>query len=200
MMRGRVISPAGDGNGTTAPATASTARGTPGPDMGETIFANFADPQYDAAVADLQKALQNGRGRLDPRTIEIVEKNLAVIDQAIDQARQALRADPANAYLNSYVADARRRKLALLREATAGMTREQTMARPVAGKWSTLEVVCHIADFEIVGADRIKRVMVPGPEFRARAKRATMMAGQAIRHRVTRGAAIWPRLWATPPR
>ena len=46
------------------------------------------------------------------------------------------------------------------------------------------------------GLDRIKRAMVPGPEFRARAKRATMAAGQAIRHRVTRGAAIWPRLWA----
>ena len=46
------------------------------------------------------------------------------------------------------------------------------------------------------GWDRIKRAMVPGPEFRARAKRAAMVAGQAIRRRVTRGAAIWPRLWA----
>jgi hypothetical protein len=47
----------------------------------------------------------------------------------------------------------------LLREAVRGMTREQLMARPVPGKWSTLEVICHIADFEIVGADRIKRVI-----------------------------------------
>jgi hypothetical protein len=47
----------------------------------------------------------------------------------------------------------------LLREAVKGMSREQLQARPVAGKWSTLEVVCHIADFEIVGADRIKRVI-----------------------------------------
>ena len=38
--------------------------------------------------------------------------------------------------------------------------------------------------------------MVPGLEFRARAKRAAMVAGQAIRHRVPRGVAIWPRLWA----
>ena len=30
---------------------------------------------------------------------------------------------------------------------------------PVPGKWSTLEVVCHLADFEIVFADRIKRVI-----------------------------------------
>ena len=47
----------------------------------------------------------------------------------------------------------------LLWEAVKGMAREQLVARPVAGKWSTLEVVCHIADFEIVGADRIKRVI-----------------------------------------
>jgi hypothetical protein len=47
----------------------------------------------------------------------------------------------------------------LLREATAGMNREQLVARPIAGKWSTLEVVCHIADFEIVYADRMKRVI-----------------------------------------
>src|ERR1051325_8280276 len=47
----------------------------------------------------------------------------------------------------------------MLREAVRGMTREQLLARPVPGKWSTLEVVCHVADFEIVGADRIKRVI-----------------------------------------
>ena len=39
------------------------------------------------------------------------------------------------------------------------MTQEQLIARPIPGKWSTLEVVCHLADFEIVYADRIKRVI-----------------------------------------
>jgi hypothetical protein len=47
----------------------------------------------------------------------------------------------------------------LLRQAVAGMTQEQLVARPVPGKWSTLEVICHLADFEIVHADRIKRVI-----------------------------------------
>jgi hypothetical protein len=46
-----------------------------------------------------------------------------------------------------------------LRTAVAGMTREQLLARPVPGKWSTLEVLCHLADFEIVYADRMKRVI-----------------------------------------
>lgn len=47
----------------------------------------------------------------------------------------------------------------VLRRAVAGMTAEQVKARPVPGKMSTLEVVCHIADFEIVCADRIKRMI-----------------------------------------
>jgi uncharacterized damage-inducible protein DinB len=46
-----------------------------------------------------------------------------------------------------------------MRQAVAGMTREQVLARPVAGKWSTLEVVAHLADFDPVYADRMKRVI-----------------------------------------
>jgi uncharacterized damage-inducible protein DinB len=48
---------------------------------------------------------------------------------------------------------------AALRAAVAGMTREQLLARPVPGKWSTLEVVAHIADFEPVISDRIRRMV-----------------------------------------
>ncbi len=47
----------------------------------------------------------------------------------------------------------------LIRQAVAGMTREQLLAKPVPGKWSTLEVVCHIADFEPIYADRMKRIL-----------------------------------------
>ena len=46
-----------------------------------------------------------------------------------------------------------------LRQAVAGMTPAQLTARPVPGKWSTLEVVCHLADFDPILADRIKRVI-----------------------------------------
>jgi hypothetical protein len=44
-----------------------------------------------------------------------------------------------------------------LRLAVAGVTVEQLRSRPVAGKWSTLEVVCHVADCEQFFADRMKR-------------------------------------------
>src|SRR5262245_21634535 len=46
-----------------------------------------------------------------------------------------------------------------LRKAVRGMTRDQLVARPVKGKWSTLEVVAHIADFEPILADRMMRVI-----------------------------------------
>jgi uncharacterized damage-inducible protein DinB len=46
-----------------------------------------------------------------------------------------------------------------LRQAVAGMSREQLLARPIAGKWSTLEVVAHLADFDPIMADRMKRVI-----------------------------------------
>ena len=46
-----------------------------------------------------------------------------------------------------------------LRQAIHGMTPEQLRARPIPGKWSTLEVVAHLADFEPVFADRLKRAI-----------------------------------------
>jgi uncharacterized damage-inducible protein DinB len=46
-----------------------------------------------------------------------------------------------------------------LRQLVAGMTREQVTARPIAGKWSTLEVVAHLADFDPIFADRMKRII-----------------------------------------
>lgn len=47
----------------------------------------------------------------------------------------------------------------LLRKAVAGMTNAGFDATPIAGKWSTRQVLCHIADFELVYADRMKRVI-----------------------------------------
>ena len=89
------------------------------PPSAEVTPANFADAQFDQAVADLEQILVEQRDTLDPRTVVIIERNLSVIDEAIRQARAALDADPANPYLNSHLADARRRKLELLRRATS---------------------------------------------------------------------------------
>jgi hypothetical protein len=47
----------------------------------------------------------------------------------------------------------------LVRRSVANMTRDQLIARPVPGKWSTLEVVCHLVDSEQAWTFRMKRVL-----------------------------------------
>ena len=48
----------------------------------------------------------------------------------------------------------------LLRTAVEQVSASDYDAIPVAGKWSVRQVVCHIADFEPIYADRMKRVLV----------------------------------------
>lgn len=83
------------------------------------VPAALSDPRYDEAIADLEQALAAGRADLDPGTVKILEANLDAIDKAIAQSREALAGDPANVYLNNHLAEARQRKLALLRRATS---------------------------------------------------------------------------------
>jgi uncharacterized damage-inducible protein DinB len=56
--------------------------------------------------------------------------------------------------IGAYVAGAQS-----LRRAVAGMNREQLLARPVPGKWSTMEVVCHLVDSDQAWIHRMKRVI-----------------------------------------
>jgi len=102
-----------------APAPVIEAEVEPAPPADLVRRVNFADAQYDAAVADLERALAERRNDLNPRTVEILERNLKLIDAAIAQARQALDEDPGNAYLNRHLVESRRRKLELLRRAAA---------------------------------------------------------------------------------
>jgi hypothetical protein len=75
--------------------------------------------QYDVAIAELEHALAARRGDLDTSTVRVVEQNLAAIDRAIVEARRALAADPTDPYLNDHLASTMRRKMGLLRVATA---------------------------------------------------------------------------------
>jgi hypothetical protein len=81
------------------------------------VATTVSDPQYDRAVADLTKLLDERRGRLDPRTVRVIERNLATIDRAINEALAALKQEPTDAYLAGHVIEQRRRKLSLLRQA-----------------------------------------------------------------------------------
>ena len=52
-------------------------------------------------VAGLEEVLAQRRGDFDPLTIEIVEKNLGIIDGAIRESVSALQADPGNRFLEN---------------------------------------------------------------------------------------------------
>jgi predicted O-linked N-acetylglucosamine transferase (SPINDLY family) len=84
-----------------------------------------AASNFDAAVTDLQRMLNERRDQLDSATIRVLEENLAAIDQAIAEARAALSEDPSNSYLNQHLATTMWRKVHLLQRAatlTGGAT------------------------------------------------------------------------------
>jgi hypothetical protein len=99
-----------------APVLSSPPDGTPAVSV---AMKPNASQSYAAAVADLERVLADGRGKLDTTTVRIIEQNLAAIDRAIAEAQRALDADSANLYLNTHLAETMRRKLDLLRQAAA---------------------------------------------------------------------------------
>ena len=72
------------------------------------------DGTYDREVAELQSIVRQRRSDLDPATLRMLQKNLAVINTAIAQSRAALRKDP-NSFLAERLNSARDKKLRLLR-------------------------------------------------------------------------------------
>lgn len=76
----------------------------------------FDEQQYDTAIRELQQAIDRGRSRLDPETVAAVERNLRLIDEAVNDARRALAADPSSGFLSGYMVQTRQRKLELLRQ------------------------------------------------------------------------------------
>jgi anti-sigma factor RsiW len=74
---------------------------------------------YAAAIQELEVRLLEDRDDLDTATVRVLEESLRKIDRAIDQAMEALDADPSSAYLNRHLTDAMARKLAILRRANA---------------------------------------------------------------------------------
>jgi len=79
--------------------------------------AAFDPERIEGEIHDLQTALERGRGRLAPETVQVLEENLRVIHKALDEARAALAQDPANRELKDYLAGSVQRKLDLVRRA-----------------------------------------------------------------------------------
>jgi hypothetical protein len=86
-------------------------------------LAGFADREYQSAVTDLERVLEEGRSRLDTATVRIVEESLRKIDAAIAEARAAIAKDSSNAFLSRQVTANMRRKLTLLRAVAGALAR-----------------------------------------------------------------------------
>lgn len=104
--------------GASDPAAVSTAGGSgSGSDAWSVSDAVLA--AYEPAMTDLEAEYEERRAALDPETIRVVERNLAIIDAAIAEAREALAADPSSGFLSTHLADTMRRRMTLLRQVTS---------------------------------------------------------------------------------
>ena len=101
---------------TPAPRTAAF----PAPDTGTVMAAarGAVETPREEAISEIRRVLARGRAKLDPATVRTLESNLAIIEIAIDQAKRALAADPANSYVRAHLAATMKRKVELLQRAT----------------------------------------------------------------------------------
>jgi hypothetical protein len=79
---------------------------------------------YGREIAMLQRIVSQRRTQLDSSTVAIIEKNLQIIDRAIEQSRAALARDPASRMLDQQLTHALDKKVELLR--TAAMLQATT--------------------------------------------------------------------------
>lgn len=89
-----------------------------GPTDGVVMVATVAPPQaLSVELGELEAALAAARTTLDPNTVRVLERNLAVIETAIADSRDALLLDPGNEFLAGHLERVYERKLAYLRDA-----------------------------------------------------------------------------------
>jgi hypothetical protein len=76
-----------------------------------------SDAIYGKQIELLQNIVQQRQAQLDPATVAIIERNLQIIDAAIEQSKAALRRDPASRMLSEQLTHALDKKVELLRTA-----------------------------------------------------------------------------------
>jgi anti-sigma factor RsiW len=81
----------------------------------------LAEEHLQRGIARLEEAAQGENAVFDEQTAATLQKNLALIDQAIDESRAALRAEPQSAIARDSLFAALRRKVALLQDTIALM-------------------------------------------------------------------------------
>jgi anti-sigma factor RsiW len=78
-----------------------------------------AEQHYQNAITGLERIASAEKGSLDPQTASTLEKNLAVVDQAIGESRAALRAQPGSEPAQQSLLENFKTKIALLQDTVA---------------------------------------------------------------------------------
>jgi hypothetical protein len=79
----------------------------------------IADDHYVQAIAGLEQVVKSSEGSLDPVVAATLQKNLGVIDQAISESREAIKAQPNSQLAQTSLFEALRQKVALLEDTVA---------------------------------------------------------------------------------
>lgn len=72
---------------------------------------------YERSAEELTVAFEARTARLDPATVEVLERSMRTIDSAITEARAALERDPGSPAIRGYVEAVYRQKIDFLRRA-----------------------------------------------------------------------------------
>jgi anti-sigma factor RsiW len=78
-----------------------------------------AEQHYQRAITGLEQIANAEKGELDPQTAATLQKNLSVIDQAINESRAALKAQPTSEPAQQSLLDSFRTKISLLQDTVA---------------------------------------------------------------------------------
>jgi hypothetical protein len=104
---------------TSAPPVASATRGADAQLVALPGAMRNAERAYLATVDELTTVLNESRERLSPETVRALERSLAIIDEAIAEAREALLNDPANQVVSDLLRKGYEQKVDFLRRAAS---------------------------------------------------------------------------------
>ena len=102
--------------GVTTPAAGATPPATPRAVEVQLAVARLT-ADYDREIARLRLLIDERRSQLDPMTVSVIERNLAVIDTAIAESRRAIVNDPSSRFLIEFLNQSLRDKVELMRTA-----------------------------------------------------------------------------------
>jgi len=81
--------------------------------------AGEAFQEYDLAVGDLRRILEEAGDVLEPGTVSTLEESLRAVEQALEESREALAADPSAEVFTRLLSGNLRRKVNVIRQAVA---------------------------------------------------------------------------------